>query len=91
MKLREAIEILRENTMACWWPDGPYPGKRGTDWDGIFREVRATLKDIMHRQEINGDSPFFVLDAENPETAIYDNLMAAILAVRLAMANTHPA
>jgi hypothetical protein len=82
MRLPEAIKVLRENTMACWWPNGPYPGKQGTDFSGIFGEVKALLHGIMARQDIPDDAPFFVLDDENPETALYNDLVGAVLTVR---------
>jgi len=86
MKLPEAIRTLRENTMACWWPDGPYPGKQGTDFAGIFGEVRTLLHGIMARQDIPEDEAFFVLDEGNPETALYNELVDAVLTVKRCMA-----
>lgn len=82
MRLPEAIKVLRANTMACWWPDGPYPGKRGTDIRGIFGECRTILHGIMGRQGIPEDAPFFTFDESNPETALYDEIIDAMLTVR---------
>ena len=82
MKLPEAIRILRANTMACWWPDGPYPGKRGTDFEGIFGEVRELTRGIKARQDIPPDASFFMLDDNDPETALYNDLVSAVMTVR---------
>ena len=82
MKLREAIKVLRENTMACWWPNGPYPGKRGTDWEGIAGEVRALTRDIKRRQDVQPDAMGFFLDPNNPETELYNQLITAWLTVK---------
>ena len=84
MRLAQAIKVLKTNTMACWWPNGPYPGKQGTDWDGIFGEVGCLVGGIMARQGISDKESFFVLDPANPETAMYDELLGAMLAVRSA-------
>ena len=82
MKLAKAIHILKANTMACWWPNGPYPGKQGTDWDEIEGEVNHLLLGIMRRQDISDGTPFFILDPANPESRLYDELGSAALTVR---------
>lgn len=85
MRLPEAIRTLKANTMACWWPDyHTFPGKRGTDWDGIFGEVWALLDGIKERQGIEAGAMFYTLDDSDPETATHDELMAAMMTVRRA-------
>ena len=45
MTKREATKILRSVTMACWWPNGSYPGSRQTpDWPNIIAEARMLLR-----------------------------------------------
>ena len=86
MKLPEAIKVLKTNTMACWWPNGSYPGKQGTDFAGIGGEVRVLLRGIMDRQDIPKDASFFTLDSDNPETALYNELLGAWIVVRGSLA-----
>ncbi|KKM65238.1 hypothetical protein LCGC14_1493240 [marine sediment metagenome] len=86
-KLAQAIKILKANTMACWWPNGPYPGKQGTDWQGISGEVSYLLSGIKQRQDIDPTALFFVLDPANSETALYDELLTALHTVNEAMHN----
>jgi len=81
MRLPEAIKLLRQNTMACWWPNGPYPGKQGTDFRGIFGEVKVLLNGIKARQWIDGDAKLFILDDDNPETALYNDLVTAVMVI----------
>ncbi len=82
MRLPEAIRILKRETMACWWPNGPYPGKQGTDFDGIIGEVRVLLDGIKLRQDVPEDAAFFTLDDANPETGLYNQLVGAVLTVQ---------
>lgn len=82
MKLPEAIKVLRVNTMACWWPNGPYPGKRGTDFEGILGEVGYLLLGIRRRQNIPDDAMFYTLDPDNSETTLYDQLTSAVIAIK---------
>lgn len=88
MKLPEAITILKRETMACWWPNGSYPGKQGTDWPGIFGETRELQRGIRRRQDIPDDASFYVLDPDHAETALHDDLSAATVTVLGAMQNS---
>jgi len=83
MRLPEAIKVLRANTMACWWPES---GMSGTDLAGVFWEARLLTGEIKRRQDIPPNTPFFVLDDDNPETALYNELVSAVLTVRQCMA-----
>ena len=82
MKIPEAIRILKDNTMACWWPNGPYPGRKGTNFTDIFGEVQTLLNGIKERQGIPAGEAFFVLDPTNSETALYGKLERAVWAIR---------
>ncbi len=91
MKLAKAIKVLKTNTMACWWPNGSYPGKQGTDFAGIGGEVKHLLRGILERQDIPANAPVFTLDSANPETALYDELLGAWIAFREAVSTSGPA
>jgi hypothetical protein len=90
MTFREAIQVLKENTLSCWWPSKAM-GKNYTDFDGIFGEIQHTLLDIKRRQDIPDDAKFFVLDENNSETKLYNEIMTAVCIVKQAMQNTYPA
>lgn len=81
MKLRDAITTLKRETMACWWPNGSYPGKQGTDFEGIFGEIRTLQQGIRDRQGIPADAMFYTLDEDSPETALHDELNDAYVTV----------
>ena len=81
MKLRDAIATLKQETMACWWPGGSYPGKEGTDWAGILGEARTLQEGIKARQDIPENAMFYVMDDDNPETALYNKLGCAYVTV----------
>jgi hypothetical protein len=89
MKMREAIKVLREETMACWWPNGPYPGKQGTDFEGIFGEVDALLRASKERAGISANAMFFTMPPD--EADYYDRLANARFTVHEAMRNTKTA
>jgi len=80
MKLSEAIEILRNNTMGCWWPD-PALGTTKTDWDGIFSEVDTILENIKLKQGIPLNAKFFVLSDSDGGSKLYDQLSTAMTIV----------
>lgn len=80
MRLSEAVKVLKENTMACWWPSRAM-GRQGTDWYGIKSEVGLLLLGIKRRQGIEDEAKFFILDEDNPETALYDRLVEATFTV----------
>ena len=90
MRLPEAIRILREHTMACWWPNGARRGAQG-DIYGALDEAQQLIKGIKRRQDIDGDAAFYILDQTNPETQTHDDLQASILCVYECMVNTQPA
>ena len=81
MKLAEATKILKRETMACLWPNGSHPGQKHTDLAGIAGEVKALLQGIKDRQGMAG-AAFFVLDDDNPESALYDELGSAYMVFR---------
>lgn len=83
MRLPEAIKVLKANTMALWWPN---EGMARTDLAAIFWEVGLVTGGIKERQGIPADASFFVLDDDDPETALYNELVAAVLVVRSCMA-----
>ena len=81
MKLKEAIETLKANTMACWWPCKTM-GRQSTDFHGIIHEVLGLLEGIRIRQGIPGDATFYSLDDKNNETDLHDQLVAALMVIR---------
>ena len=75
--LQEAVTILQQNTMACWWPSRI--SGEVIDKAGIMDEAKLLLKGIMARQDIPWNESFFVLDDSNPESKLYDEIMEAML------------
>lgn len=78
MRLPEAIKILQQNTMACWWPNGSWPGQQEIDKEGIIGEARLLLEGIRQRQDIPDNALFFTLDEANPETWLYDKIVESM-------------
>ena len=88
MKLSEAINVLKAYTSDYFWPCKEL-GRNETCWPDIFSEARLRLREIMQRQGIEPNTPFFVLDDSNPETELYNRIAGAILQVRSAINNTN--
>jgi hypothetical protein len=87
MKLNEAIDVLKANTLPINWPDAKM-GRVGTDWQQIQREVRMALREEIQRQGIDPDAMFFVLDESDPGTRVYNEIMEAWQVVRSCVRNT---
>ena len=81
MKLGRAIEVLKANSMACWWPDKGL-GRNTTDLDGMVSEILGHMNNIKWQQDIPSDAVFFVLDDAAPETALYNELAAALCTLK---------
>ena len=83
MKLSEAINVLKSHTDDAWWPCKGI--RNNTSWPDIFSEAKLRLNEIMKRQGVEPQTPFFVLDSENPETLLYNRIASAIVQVRSAI------